>query len=147
MKDPKDLPGGQGRQTADTSATGSAPARSETESEKPTGELERVDEGNKTDETHDKARAAGASTGIVETAETNSAPLAGGFEPFRLYANRALRRNPAAMKINHMDREQTLTEITPDGQLRLELDGAATLIPFDDRVIPTVLEQLYGVRE
>lgn len=98
---------------------GSATSRAEDQGKKE----ERVDEGNEETETHDKARAAG-------------------FAPFRDWANRQLRRIPPGATLNYQGHDQKVTEITVDGQLRLEWQGAGTLIPFDERYIPDLLTQL-----
>jgi hypothetical protein len=131
MKDERDLRNrGYG---SETGATGSATARAEDENKIGTTDAERVDEGNI--ETNDKARAAGLTAG-------DESAVVKGFTPFRDWANRTIRRMPAGVTLNYSGHEQALTEITVDGQLRLEWEGAATLIPFDERYIKAVLLQL-----
>lgn len=135
MKDERDLGGryGRGSQGTENAAAGTAKAEDETK-ELEKVDQERVDEGN-VDEKNDKARAAGI------TAADESAVVSG-FAPFRAWANRTIRRLPAGVTLNYSGHEQAVTEITVDGQLRLEWEGAATLIPFDERYIPALLVQL-----
>lgn len=100
-------------------ATGTAAATDDT----------RVDEGN--------------SEAVTQKISARSDPdIVTGFVPFRAWLNRELVRKPAGVMLNYESHDCTVTEITVDGQLRLERDGAATLIPFDERYIPAILGQL-----
>lgn len=101
---------------------------------------ERIDEGNEETFAHDKAKAAGSSTNVVEGHVDNADVT--GFAPFRAWANRQLRRIPPGATLEYAGHDRKVTEITVDGQLRLEWGGIATLIPFDERYIPALLKQL-----
>jgi hypothetical protein len=65
-----------------------------------------------------------------------------GFGPFRMWINREIRRTVRGPLIRHAGNESTATEVTAEGQIRLELDGKALLVPFDERYIPSLLRQL-----
>ncbi len=101
-------------------ATGSAAAKDEDT---------RVDERNLEDVTQ-------------KISASRDAEIVTGFAPFRAWLNREIARKPAGVMLNYENHDCTVTEITVDGQLRLERDGTATLIPFDERYIPAILGQL-----
>ncbi len=123
---------------------GYAAARAEDKKEETIkrGDTERVDEGN---EEKEKARAAGASPGTI-TSEDETLTVTG-FSPFRAWANRSIRRVPAGVTLNYGGIDWSVTELTHDGQIRLEYAGRFNLIPFDERYIAELLTQLLPMEE
>ncbi len=122
MKDERDF--GRSRGTETGTATASAKTEGETGKD-----LTRVDEGNET---------------AHATAPDDAKTEAVGFAPFRGWANRTIRRLPGGVTLNYGGVDQLVTEITVDGQIRLEnvKEGGFNLISLDERYIPSILKQL-----
>lgn len=73
-----------------------------------------------------------------ESQEMSSA----GFAPFRMWFNKNVRSIPNGVSLRYAGTDYLITELTNDGRLRLEAEGRAVLLPFDERYIPDVLGQL-----
>ncbi len=86
----------------------------------------------------EKAKAASVAAQPPETDLTESRPT--GFTAFRFWCNRRLRETPATLM--HGGEARIVEELTLDGQLRLSVGLGGAIIPFDERVIPTLLKQL-----
>jgi hypothetical protein len=65
-----------------------------------------------------------------------------GFAPFRLWANQRIRGAAGRVEIVYANIRHDVTEITPDGELRIVAGEHVRLIPFDQRVIEGILEQI-----
>lgn len=69
-------------------------------------------------------------------------PILSGFGGMRHWLNHRLRQRPGGVTLLYAGHEQTVTEITPDGHIRIEFEGAFNLVTLDERFIPKLLKQL-----
>jgi hypothetical protein len=65
-----------------------------------------------------------------------------GFAPFRLWVNTRIRQRTRPPVMSYGGELYSVTELTPEGQLRLEIDERAVNVGFDERFIPKFLEQI-----
>jgi len=65
-----------------------------------------------------------------------------GPEPFRLWINKRLSDRGATITIK--DQQCLVTELTPDFRLRVNFEGAISLIPFEGDYISDVIGQVRG---
>lgn len=95
-----------------------------------------------------------AETSLAATAETANSTLSSSsatdvkepdsdtaFAPFRLYVNRRLRERSVVLKHDN-ETLRNVTELTPEGKLRLQVDEGAALVSFDDTNIAEVMKQI-----
>jgi hypothetical protein len=77
-----------------------------------------------------------------EIAHAENTELVTGFAPLRGWANRRIRNRPQTT-LALGGRTMNITEITVDGQIRLEAgDGSFQLVPLDERYIAPLFGQL-----
>lgn len=74
--------------------------------------------------------------------ENKTSDSVSGFESFRSWANNRIQRKVAGPQLQHGELTYIVTELTPDGKLRLERGEQIVLVQFDDTYIPSLLEQL-----
>lgn len=122
-----------------TGSAATAKAEDKTTEEVKTVDQENID--NKGNMENDKARAAGHTADHAIAGGDETATVTG-FTSFRSWVNRRIRALPAGAYLSYAGFNQKISELTVDGQLRLEYAGSFTMIPFDERYIPALLEQL-----
>jgi hypothetical protein len=127
--------------------SGLAQARSETPGQQEPGEQKTQEPGTQEagtgeGERNDKARAAGTSDEEPFRGQVNAdeEPIIKGYGPFRLWANREIRKRQTTLPYGGVPCE--VEELTNDGQLRLKVGEGFAIVPLDERYIPELFHQL-----
>ncbi|MEP6743425.1 MAG: hypothetical protein ABJB61_13080 [bacterium] len=84
-----------------------------------------------------------SATRNVSSEKSQTEETTAGYGPFRYWVNSKLRNKQAIVTLG--DSEWYVTELAPDGRLRLmrvDGEGDAALVPFDERYIPDLFKQI-----
>jgi len=80
--------------------------------------------------------------GLTEDKKSEDDQSVTGFGPLRMWMNQRIRRADGRVVLQYADNYHSVTEITPDGQIRLQRGEAFNLVPLDERFIQKLFGQL-----